>query len=116
MKDFSFFLDGRKLRIKVVEAGFFRKGFGLMFRSSRAKPVLFDFGRNVRVSLTSLFVFFPFKVFWLDDKNNVIYRRLVRPFEFSVKCPKRFHKVLEIPLIYWKAESSDFPSIKEKFK
>ncbi len=71
---------------------------GLMFCSKKTKPLLFNFKKPSRFKITSLFVFFTFVAVWLDDKNNVLEIRKVKPFTFSVKPIKKVSKLLEIPL------------------
>jgi uncharacterized membrane protein (UPF0127 family) len=81
---------------KVSEIG---KGFGLMFRRRQSCPaLLFEFKKPIKFHLTSLFVFFPFLVLWLDDKNKVIDKRICSPFKFHIPSIKPFYKIVEIPL------------------
>lgn len=73
--------------------------FGLMFkRKETANALLFDFEKNTNASFHSLFVFFPFLVLWLDEKNKVIDLRIVKPFKMNIATTKSFQKVVEIPL------------------
>ena len=69
-----------------------------MFSSrKKAKTLLFEFEKPVRISFTSLFVFFPFMIIWLDSKNKVLDFRKVNPFEFHIPSIKPFCRVLEVP-------------------
>jgi len=69
---------------------------GLMFRKKENSPALLFNLKNE--SIHSLFVFFDFLVLWLDDKNNVVDWKVVRPWRFHVKSDKEFSKILEIPV------------------
>jgi len=70
---------------------------GLMFRTRKTRPLLFEFSRDTRIAIHSFFVFFPFKAIWMDEKGKIIEQRIVRPFTFSVRPKKPFRKLLEIP-------------------
>lgn len=74
-------------------------GRGLTFRRrSNAPALLFDFGKRVRFALTAFFVFFPFLVLWLDEKNRVLEVQRVKPFLFHINTKKPFTKIVEIPI------------------
>jgi len=88
----------RAISVDVKKVSFFEEFYGLMFRSRETKNLLFDFSNYNRTSLHSLFVFFPFLVVWLDEKNKVLDFKIVKPFTFSVKSKMRFQKFIEIPL------------------
>ncbi len=98
MSTFIKVVSGRKsLSIPVKRTGFFRRGLGLMFRSSNTDNLLFEFSRDSRWAITSWFVFFPFIALWID-KNNVVQEiSVVRPFVLSFKPKKPFRKLVEIP-------------------
>jgi|SRR3989344_3697994 len=96
--NFSFNHKGRKFSLEVEECKRAKWGLGLMFKTRKAKPLLFNFGREINWTLTSLFVFFPFLALWLDDKNNVIDLRVVKPFIPAIISKKPFSKLLEIPI------------------
>jgi len=89
----------RKIKIpNVKKLSGFEKVIGLMFSSrKKAKTLLFEFEKPVRISFTSLFVFFPFMIIWLDSKNKVLDFRKVNPFEFHIPSRKPFCRVLEVP-------------------
>ena len=81
MKDFLVVIKNKKkIILSVKETGFFSRGIGLMFRSFKTKNLLFSFKKDVGLSITSFFVFFKFLASWLDDKNNVLEFKVVRPF------------------------------------
>jgi uncharacterized membrane protein (UPF0127 family) len=85
-----------KLEIEVQRLNFIQRISGLMFRFGYVKPLLFDFEKNCFISLHSIFVFQKFLVIWLDESNNVLEYRIVKPFEFSILPSIRFRKVVEI--------------------
>jgi uncharacterized membrane protein (UPF0127 family) len=82
--------------VSVRKVGVFN--FGLMFRGSRTDNLLFEFSKKGFRAITSFFVFFPFLAVWLDDKNNVVDWRVVKPFRFSINSKKKFRKLVEIPI------------------
>ena len=77
------------------------KGFGmisgLMFRTRKTRPLVFEFKKNTRMAIHSFFVFFPFHAVWLDKNNRIIEQRKVKPFTFCVRPKKPFRKLIEIP-------------------
>ena len=98
MKKLYFNHKGKKFNIDVEVCGFFGKIFGLMFKSKEsANALLFEFEKPTRMSIHSLFVFFPFLAIWLNKKGKVIEIKKVKPFTASVFSKKNFYKLLEIP-------------------
>tara|TARA_Y100000310_G_scaffold345693_1_gene468358 strand:+ start:10682 stop:11026 length:345 start_codon:yes stop_codon:yes gene_type:complete len=86
---------GRELEIdvkKVRGLGIFR---GLMFRRREKAPALLF---NLRSSLHSLFVFFPFVVLWLDSDDKIVDSCVVRSWKFRIDSDKRYSKIVEIPI------------------
>ena len=71
--------------------------FGLMFRTRKTKPLLFEFEKDVMLGIHSFFIFFPFTAVWLDKNNKIIEQRVIKPFTFTVKPKKPFRKLIEIP-------------------
>ena len=71
---------------------------GLMFRTRKTSPLLFEFKKYVRMAIHSFFVFFPFKAIWLDENNKIIAQKIVKPFTFCVRPRRPFRKLIEIPL------------------
>jgi uncharacterized membrane protein (UPF0127 family) len=67
---------------------FWRRMRGLMFRRALdpGEVYLFRWGRPSRAEATihSLFCFFPFAVLWLDEKEQLVDCRRVRPFALVV--------------------------------
>ena len=88
----------KSIEIPIVKTSFFRKGFGLMFRSRETKNLLFEFNNRYEKNITSLFVFFPFLAIWLDSDNKLVKTEIVRPFRFSIKAPARAKKLVEMPI------------------
>ena len=77
----------------------FGKGIGLMFhRREKCPAMLFEFQKPTKMSIHSVFVFFPFAAVWLDDKNKVLERKIVKPFRISIVPEKPFYKLVEIPV------------------
>jgi uncharacterized membrane protein (UPF0127 family) len=86
---------------------------GLMFRKKeKARALIFNFPEEKRLAIHSLFVFFPFLAIWLDDKNEIISIKEVKPFCFSISPKKPFSTLIEIPINQKYAE--EISSIKEK--
>lgn len=111
MKNFSFRYQNKKIKLFVKKLSWFEKAIGLMFSSRKnAKALLFEFQKSAKISFTSLFVFFPFLILWLDSKNNVIDFKKVKPFAFNIPSEKPCKKVLEIPF------NDNYEGIINKFK
>lgn len=116
--------------LKKIEFNFKRKTFlisakklsslgmirGLMFRSSSCNSLLFSFSIDKEMSIHSFFVFFPFLAIWLDRRNNVIDYEIVKPFTALVKSPKKFRKLVEIPLNNENKKIIKFIVGEERFK
>ena len=83
-------------KIKLVDAKGLRKYFGLMFRTRKTKPLVFNFETDVNYSLHSLFVFFDFEILFFDSENNLIERRIIKPFTWKIKCSKPYRRIIEI--------------------
>ena len=90
---------GKKIEIDVKVCNWFEKLSGLMFcRRKKAKALLFDFEKPTKIRIHSLFVFFPFIAIWLDNENEVVDLKVVKPFKLSVSSAKPFVKLVEIPI------------------
>jgi uncharacterized membrane protein (UPF0127 family) len=99
MKKIQIIDGGRKFKIDVEELGFFGRFSGLMFsRRESANVLLFDFKNNVNTPIHSLFVFYPFVALWLDEKNNVIEKMVVYPWNLKVSPSVGFRRLVEIPI------------------
>jgi uncharacterized membrane protein (UPF0127 family) len=89
-----------EIEIEVEKCRLLKKTFGLMFsRRNKAKNLLFEFSKPVSFDLTSLFVFFPFVCIWLNDKNEIINSKIIKPFQIRIPCNKKYSKFVEIPII-----------------
>lgn len=89
--------SGRAIKLKIKRAGFFSKGLGLMFRTRGADNLLFEFKKDLRISIHSFFVFFSFLAIWLDSRNNVLEWRVIEPFCLRAMPREDFRKIIEIP-------------------
>ena len=99
MQNFTFNFKGKKFNLEVKKLSGIRNfTSGLMFSSrERAKALVFDFKKPEKFSFTGLFVFFPFVIIFLDEKNNVLEMKKIKPFQFHIPSIKSYFKVLEIP-------------------
>ncbi len=86
---------GRELDLDVREVSSFGIIRGLMFRRRKTSPILLF---NLRSDLHSFFVFFSFLVLWLDEKNNVVEWKIVKPFSFMINSKTKYSKIIEIPI------------------
>ena len=95
------FLDFGKKKIPIeahVVSGFGRF-VGLMFsRKEKAKVLLFEFRKPVRLAIHSLFVFFPFIAIWIDETGKIIEIKKVKPFSLTICPEKNFSSFVEVPL------------------
>lgn len=98
MESIKVYLRKRSRVLSVDRVGFLRTGIGLMFRSSKTNNLLFYFRKPSLRAFTSLFVFFPFLIIWLDTHNRVLGSEIVKPFRLSVFPPKAYSSVIELPL------------------
>lgn len=99
MKNVSFRFKGRKISVAAKECRGIRKFIGLMFKQGqKANALIFSFEKPVRIKIHSFFVFFPFLAVWLDDRNNVVDLKSVKPFSLIISSKKRFSKLIEIPI------------------
>lgn len=97
--NFTLQYKNKKINLEVKKCNFFQRFSGLMFtRQETARALFFDFEKEVRIPIHSFFVFFPFVAIWLDDKNQVIEKRIVKPWKFSILPKKPFVNLIEIPL------------------
>ncbi|PIN89000.1 hypothetical protein COU60_04975 [Candidatus Pacearchaeota archaeon CG10_big_fil_rev_8_21_14_0_10_34_76] len=107
-EEIAIFSRKKKIKLTVKRTGFFTKGIGLMFRTAKTDKLLFEFKKDTLASITSIFVFFPFLAIWLDEKNNVLEKRIVRPFIFAIRPQKKFRKLVEVPLNHKNRQIIDF--------
>ena len=88
----------KKLTINVRELSYLGMARGLMFRGRNCDNLLFDFKKEGRFAIHSWFVFFPFLALWLDEKNKVVEKKIVKPFCFHIRPKNKFRKLIEVPL------------------
>ena len=83
---------------KVKRVNFFGEVIGLMFsRREKANSLLFEFKKPTKMKIHSHFVFFPFIAIWLDEKDNVLDLREIKPFKISNGIKRPYYKLVEIP-------------------
>jgi len=88
----------RNLSVDVKKCNGFGRFRGLMFiQRKKAKALLFDFDRQCRTGIHSLFVFFPFIAVWMDSKGKILETRKIRPFLPFVSIKKPYSQLVEIP-------------------
>lgn len=85
-----------KILVNARKLSLVKQAAGLMFRTRECDNLLFD--RGGRWVIHSIFVFFPFLAVWLDEGNNVVEWKVVKPFTFSVLPRNDFAKLVEIPI------------------
>jgi len=89
----------KKIELEVRELNFFERGRGLTFRKrENARALLFDLNGKYKDCLTSFFVFFDFLAIWLDEKNNILEIKKVKPWTFYVNSRTKWSKIVEIPI------------------
>ena len=88
----------RKININVKRCNLFWMVKGLMFtRREKARALLlFDFKKPKRIKIHSFFCS-KFLAVWLDEENNIIEKRIIRPFNFIVFPKRKFSRLIEIP-------------------
>lgn len=97
MQKVRFSLGKNKFSVAVHEVGFFRRGIGLMFRSSNTDNLLFTFSKACRAAITAWFVFFPFMAVWLNEKKHVVDLAFVYPFTFALSPRVNAKYLVELP-------------------
>jgi len=98
-KKIDFRYKGKGFKINLKVCNFFERFSGLMFcPRQKARALLFKFKKPVNIKIHSLFVFFPFIALWLDDKNQILCLKVVKPFTFSIGFNGKFKRFIEIPL------------------
>lgn len=105
---------GKRKAISVNRLSFLGKLRGLMFRTRETPNLLFEFGKPKKISLHSWFVFFPFLVLWIDEKNQILEVRKVMPFTTTIMPSKPFRKIVEMPFSRQNKDIISFFVDKEK--
>ena len=89
----------KKIKVFVQDCNFFKKFSGLMFSDKeKSENLLFDFKIKQKINIHSLFVFYDFLAIWLDEKNDVVDLKKVRPFTFCISPKEACFKLVEIPI------------------
>jgi uncharacterized membrane protein (UPF0127 family) len=95
----GFVYNNKKIEVNVKVCNFLERFLGLMFiNQERAKALLFDFKKPSKIGIHSYFVFFRFVAVWLDNEDNVVDLKFVKPFTFLIRPRKYFSKLVEIPI------------------
>lgn len=90
--------DSVKINVKVMNSAG-GKMKGLMFeRYEKAKPVIFEFRKNVRKALHTFFCSFPILVLWLNKNGKIINYQAVNTWNSFVVIKGKFSSIIEIPL------------------
>jgi uncharacterized membrane protein (UPF0127 family) len=98
-KKISLNFGKNKILIEAHVVRGFERFSGLMFsRKEKAKILLFEFRKPVRLAIHSLFVFFSFIAIWTDEHGKIIEIKKVKPFSLTVCPEKNFSSFVEIPL------------------
>ena len=96
MEIISFKHKNKKISLECRKCGFF--SFGLMFRTGKTNPCVFNFKKLSSFRITSFFVFFPFLAVWLDNEKKIIEMKKIKPFTLF-ECPKKpYYTLIEIPI------------------
>ena len=92
--------EGRIIDIgNVKKVNFVGEAIGLMFsRRQKAKALLFDFKKPVKIAIHSWFVFFDFYAIWLDENEKIIQIKKIKPWTCFVRPNEKFVKLVEIPV------------------
>ena len=92
--------EGKTIDIgRVKKVNWFGKVVGLMFcRREKADSLLFEFKKPTKMKIHSHFVFFPFLAIWLNDDNEILALKEVKPFKINIGIRKSFSKLVEIPI------------------
>lgn len=98
-KELTIAYRGKKIKVLVSECNWFWKFAGLMFsRRETAKNLLFNCRAKQKLAIHSFFVFYNFLAVWLDEKNNVVDLKIVKPFTLCVSPSRNAFKLVEIPI------------------
>jgi len=84
-----------KEKIKIINLKGWRRYIGMMFQLTPA-ILHFEFKEPNLIPIHSAFCR-KFFAIWLDERNNIIEIKLVKPFQFNIKPKKKFSKLIEIP-------------------
>jgi uncharacterized membrane protein (UPF0127 family) len=86
----------KEIELNVVP--WYLEWLGLMFsRREKARALVFDFKKPVKIPIHSFFVRYEFIAIWLDHFGKIIEIRKVKPWSFRVFPSRSFVKLIEIP-------------------
>ncbi len=95
----NFNYNGGEISLEVSKVPWWFEGIGLMFsRRKKARALIFDLKNEVKMSIHSFFVFFPFVAIWLDKDKKVIDIRKVKSFKFGIPPSRKFRYLIEVPI------------------
>lgn len=91
--------NNKHFTISCLKLSYLGKMLGLMFsKIEKSDILLFEFDSNVNKSIHSFYVFFDFLAVWLDQNNNIIETKIIKPWTVKVYCKKEYRKLIEIPI------------------
>jgi uncharacterized membrane protein (UPF0127 family) len=89
----------RKIKIIAEDCNFLKKFTGLMFSNRQnSRALLFSFRRKQKIMIHSFYVFYSFIALWLDEKNNIVDLKIVKPFSLCISPQKSTFRLVEIPI------------------
>lgn len=99
VKNVTFFHKGKRFSVDAKKCNLIENGIGLMFsRREKAKILLFEFDKKRKIIIHSFFVFFPFAALWINEKNEVVDLKIVKPFVSYVSPSEKTNFLIEIPI------------------
>ena len=91
--------DKKKVYFNVQRCSSLEKFIGLMFSNREKDNLLFDFKKDTNISIHSFFVFYDFLAVWLNEKNELIEAKIIKPFSAINEKPSiKYRKLVEIPV------------------
>ncbi|MCK9568023.1 DUF192 domain-containing protein [Candidatus Pacearchaeota archaeon] len=98
-KNVTFFHKGKRFSVVAKSCNLLRKGIGLMFsRREKAKILIFEFNKKRKIIIHSFFVFFSFAALWINEKNEIVDLKIVKPFTSCVYPSEKSLSLIEIPI------------------
>jgi hypothetical protein len=91
LKEFIYFINGKKKTIRVKKVSIFSPG--LLFRRS-STPLLFTLKRKKKFSIFSIFCR-PFTAIWLDEDKNAIKILKIKDWRWNIPGEGKY--LLEVP-------------------
>jgi uncharacterized membrane protein (UPF0127 family) len=95
----NFNVGKNKISLEVFKVPWWFEGIGLMFsRRKKAKALIFDLKKEIKMKIHSFFVFYPFFAIWLDENKKIIDIKKVNPFSFGLLPSRNFRYLIEVPI------------------